>query len=281
MQTALEAARRTRLRPHYVALLVLAAGLTACATMGKDNRAGSYVYQSDDNYVRLDPIEPGAPSNSHPFAVSAAQLTRLLADVKVSGAASADKAPVFSREELETIAAPLASALSKAGPNQDVTFAVTARRGIFGSFSAKDITTGRLFVREDSLNLIFGLIQQRLNPEMLGYSHVPDIIPGTRARRIDLKFGQIEPGSGHLQERRGDWLVFNRSAIPATIATPATPAPPAAAGKSGGEALPAPTVDSKIQEIENRLRVLDALKERGVITEQEYRERRRAVLEQL
>lgn len=280
MQTVSEATRRTGLRWRYLSPLVLAAALTACATAGtKDNRDGSDVYQSDGNYVRLDPIEAGAPANSHPFAISAGQLSRLLAGIKASGAASVGSAPVFSQEELDTIVPPLASALSKAGPNQDVTFAVTARRGIFGRLAPKAVTTGRLFVQGDSLNLIFGLIQQRTNGEVLDHRGVvPEVIPGTRSRRIDLNVGQIEPGSGHVHERRGDWLVFDRSAIPPAAAAPTRRDTGA---KSGGEAPATPTVDGKVQEIEHKLRVLETLRERGVISEQEYRERRRAILEQL
>lgn len=282
MPTILDTARRAG-RRRYLSLLVLAAALAACAGTGtKNDRGGSDVYRSEDSYVRLEPIEPGATANSHPAAVSAGQLRRLLAPVEVSDAAVIGKAPVFSQEELETIVPPLASALSKAGPQQDVTFAVAGRRGVFGRLSAKSVTTGRLFASADSLNLIFGLIQQRVDAAMLDYSEViPEIIPGTRSRRIDLKVGRIEPGSGRLLERRGDWLVFDRAAIPAAAAVPAARSARDTDAKSGGEAPPAPTLESKAQEIENKLRVLEALRERGVVTEQEYRERRRAILEQL
>lgn len=288
MQTVLEAARRTGFRWRCLSLLVLAVALTACATTGA--RDVIYVYQSDDNFVRLEPIEPGAPPNSHPAVIAANQLTRLLADLQVTGGASVGKAPVFLPQELETIVPPLVSALARAEPNQDVTFAVTAPRGFAGRFASKTLTTGRVFVSGDSLNLIFGVIQQPLDPEPAGYySARHPIVPGTRSRRIDFA-ARIEPGSGRFYERRPDWLVFDGAAKPAT-STPSAPPPasavpttPPASGaepKPGGEAPSTPSVDSKAQEIENKLRVLDALRKRGAITEQEYQERRRAVLEQL
>jgi hypothetical protein len=49
---------------------------------------------------------------------------------------------------------------------------------------------------------------------------------------------------------------------------------------TGGPGTP-PAVDSRVQEIENRLRTLDRLKADGVIKEEEYNERRRAILQGL
>ncbi len=269
-----EAVHRCDLRWHCVPLLLLVATLSACAAGVKNDQDGSYVYRADDDFVRLVPIEPGAPPNAHPFAISASQLRQLLAGVEVRGATSIRKAPVFTKEELETIVPPLASALAKAGPNQDVTFAVTGHRGIFGRASPKTVTTGRLFASGDSLHLIFGLMQERVDSGTLGYTVLsPTLTPGARSRRIGDSIWKIEPGPGRFREQRGDWLVFDRSAMPPPEALQAAPAAPDM--KPGGEA------PAKAQEIENRLRVLDALKEKGVITEQEYLERRRAILEQL
>jgi Short C-terminal domain len=281
MSTICKAMRRARPLRRGLSLIVLAVAVSACVSAGaKDGRDRSYVYRSADNYVRLDPIEPGAPANSHPFAVSADQLRRLLARVTVSGAASVAAVPVFSKEELDRISGPLAEALSKAAPNQDVTFAVTSPNGLFGAYSVEAVTTGRLFVRGDSVNLIFGLIQERLDGDILDQSRIPEIIPGKRLRRIDPGW-KIEPGSAHFHERRGDWLVFDGSTIPGAT-MPATGPAPETSAKPTGEAATAPTtVESKEQQIESRLRVLDQLKEKGVITEQEYRERRHEILQEL
>ena len=271
MSIMLQSTRRVRSSWSYVSLLVLATALCACAETGateSSNRGDGF--QSGDNYVRLIPIEAGAPANSHPFVISADQLHQLLAGIKVDDASLAGRAPVFLEEELQTIVPPLVSALSKAGPNQDVAFAVTSHRGVFGSYSPKSITTGRLFANADSLNVIFGLMQQRVDSGALDYSGVtPAAIPGARSRRLEVGW-KIEPGSAHLHEKRGDWLVFDRSAIP-----------PAAVLPSAGSATEAGTIDHKAKEIESRLQVLDELKKRGAITEPEYLERRRAILQEL
>ncbi|HEX9812843.1 MAG TPA: SHOCT domain-containing protein [Burkholderiales bacterium] len=279
MQTTLNIIKGTRcarVRRRAVAALVFSVALYACAgTSSQDSEDPGYVFRSGDSYVRLVPIEPGAAANSHPFAISADRLSRLMAGINVSGADSIGKAPVFSKEELETIVPPLASALSKVGPNRDVTFAVTSYRGIFGAASPKSVTTGRLFVSGDSVNLIFGLMQERFREGDFAYT-VPTTTPGMRSRRIDATGWKIESGGAHFHEQRGDWLEFDRGAIPA-----AAPAVPDVGTKSGGEAPPPPTIDRKAREIEDRLRLLDRLKEKDAITEQEYLERRRAILSEL
>lgn len=265
-------------RWRQVSLLMMAGALSACAAVGA-NRDGDrgYVYRSDGDYVRVAPIESGASANSHPFAVSVAQLRRLLADVKVKGASSVGPKPVFSNEELDRIAQPLAVALSKADSTQDVTFAVTGYRGLLGKYSPKSATTGRLFARADSLNLIFGLVQQRMDSGDLDYSaYTPSIVPGLRARRVGSTVWKLVPGAAHFHGKRGDWLVFERSAFSAPTVLPPTKAEP-----GSGTETSAPGLDRKAQEIENRLRTLEDLRKRGAITEQEYQQRRREILQEL
>ena len=221
------------------------------------------------------PSEASAAANSHPFAVSAAELRRLLSDIRVSGANSIKSEPVFTKEELETIVRPLVAALAKASPHQDVAFAVTGYRGVFGSNSPKSVTTGRLFVNADGVNLIFGLMQERLGVGDYDDRN-PPIRPGVRTRRIDWAPWKIAPVGARFHEQRGDWLVFDRSALTPAAATTA-PSGGASANSRGEAAIP--TIDTEAQEIEKKLRVLDRLKERGVITDQEYSERRREILQ--
>lgn len=278
MQACTLAIHRCSLPRQWLSVLVLIVALCGCATGNDTGEQGSYVYQSDGEFVRLVPIEPGVPPNSHPFDISEDQLSRLLGSIEVSRAASVGEESVFTFEELATIVPPLTEALSKAGPNQDITFAVAGHRGMFGRFSPESITTGRLFVRDDTLNLIFGLMQARLDIGELDYTGVdPKVIPGSRSEDAGDDVWQIDPGLGRLRQARGDWVVFNRAAIPApapepTRATPSAPAP---------RAQPDPRTPAQVEEIARRLRVLDALRERGAITDEEYLERRQAILREL
>ena len=74
-------------------LIVVTALATACATQTSDD---PYIYRSGDDYVQVDPIEAGAPPNSHPLTISPSQLRELLAPLKVSHADTMGKAPVFN-----------------------------------------------------------------------------------------------------------------------------------------------------------------------------------------
>lgn len=256
--------------------LVLAAALCACATGAGPGQQGGYLYRSDDQYVRLVPIEPGAPRNAHPFEITGDQLSRLLSSVGVSRATSIDEKRVFTFEELDTIVPPLVEALSRAAPDQDVVFAVAGHQGMFGRLSPESITTGRLFVRDDALNLIFGLMQARLDIGELNNTGVrPKVVPGSRAHDAGNDVWELDPGLGRLNGERGDWVVFERSAIPAPAAAPAR------APARERQVQPERTTPARVDEIERRLRVLDELRERGAITDEEYLERRQAILREL
>lgn len=259
-------------------LLALVLALAGCAAPDVA-RDGSYLFRSGQEYVRLEPIEPQAPPNAHPYRTSPEQLRRLLAGVRVKGAASVGRIPVFTPEELDRIAAPLATALARARPDQDAGFAVAGHRGLFGHVSPRSFTTGRLFATGESLNLIFGLVQARLDRS---YIELPPenirVIPGERARRIGDPAWELDPGRGELRARRGDWVVFEREAPaqPARAAPPASRPPP----EPARESRPAPRAEAPLtaEEVERRIGVLDSLRNRGIITDEEYLERRRAIL---
>jgi hypothetical protein len=240
--------------------------------MAIDNQAAvvSYEYRPEFGYVRIERIEAGAPDNSHPFSISADELRRSLASLQVEGGVSISVKPLFNEEELKEIAPHLVAALAKAGPREDVTFAVTGKHGFLGRYSSKSVTTGRVFARDGQLNVIFGLVHELYEGRELGDSLTPSFPPGSRAPRPD-RIWKIVPTSGRLADGRVDWVMLGMAKPPAPVekagAAPAAPAPPA--------------VDSRYQEIEDKLGVLNRLKEKGLITEEEYKERRRAILQGL
>jgi hypothetical protein len=230
-----------------------------------------YEYRPSLGFVRIERIETGAPDNAHPFEISIDALRHQLASVKLKDD------PIFTGEELDEVVPYLAAALTKAAPNEDVTFAVTGRHGLFGKISPKTVTTGRVFARDQRLNVVFGVIHDPFDIALQASDVLQPFAPGTRAKRIETRLA-LTPGIGRLAaDDRPDWVTFD---------TARTEHPPAAApARTGGSAsdgpMPSPKVDSRPEEIERRLRLLDRLKERGVITEEEYRDRRRAILQEL
>jgi hypothetical protein len=258
--------------PRAVVCILLpvaaAMALSACGSTGvidSDSQVVSYEYRPQFGYVRIQRIEAGAADNAHPFDISVDALRQALASLEVEGSVSISAKPMFTDEELEEIVPHLVAALAKAGPKEDVTFAVTGRHGMFGSYSSKSVTTGRLFVRDRQLSIVFGLVHELYEGGELGPS-VPSFPPGSRAYRPDSVW-RLVPKIGRLADKRVDWLMLDTTKLPT---------PRAKAGDAG-----AAGADSRYQEIQSRLNVLSRLKADGLITEEEYSERRRVILQGL
>ena len=276
-----------RLCRGIVAMAGLAVALSACGAMGikRDEQAEvlSYQHREETGFVRIERIEPGAPDNTHPAKLSPEALRQALANLNVKGASSMAPTPVFTKEELDTLVPPLVAALAKAGPKEDVTFAITGAHGILGKYSAKAVTTGRVFVLDQLVNVVFGIVHEPYELQTGETDVSRRFTPGLRARRVESGWTLL-PGTARLAGNRADWTMLN--VAPASV-TSTTAAPQSRSGGPGDAAPPASTpaaavtTDSRYQEIEQRLRVLDRLKANGLITEGEYRERRHAILQAL
>ena len=163
-----------------------------------------YEYRPSLGFVRIERIESGAPDNAHPFGISIDAMRQKLASVKLRGD------PIFTSEELDELVPYLAAALKSVGSKEDVTFALTGGHGLLGKFSPKTVTTGRVFVHDRRLNVIFGVVHDPFAILEMQPPNVPQpFIPGTRAKRIDTKLA-ITPGMGRLAgDDRPDWVTFD------------------------------------------------------------------------
>jgi len=163
-----------------------------------------YEYRPSLGFVRIERIESGAPENAHPFGISIDAMRQKLASVKLKDD------PIFTSEELDEVVPYLAAALKSVGPKEDVTFAVTGSHGLLGKFSPKTVTTGRVYVHDQRLNVIFGVVHDPFAILQMQTPNVPQpFIPGTRAKRIDTKLA-LNPGKGRLAAGdRPDWVTFD------------------------------------------------------------------------
>jgi hypothetical protein len=163
-----------------------------------------YEYRPSLGFVRIERIESGAPENAHPFGISIDAMRQKLASVKLKDD------PIFTSEELDEVVPYLADALKSVGPKEDVTFAVTGSHGLLGKFSPKTVTTGRVYVHDQRLNVIFGVVHDPFAILQMQTPNVPQpFIPGTRAKRIDTKLA-LNPGKGRLAgSDRPDWVTFD------------------------------------------------------------------------
>ncbi len=232
--------------------------------------------------IKLVPSERAATDNTHPIAITATNLKSAMGSLTVDDGPLGDGAAVFSERELESLAAPLSDALSKANARQDVAFAISGKHGVLGDLSPLAVTTGRVFMTATGLNMIFGSIQERF--EGLDVSErMKALQPGKRTRTLD-SIWRLRPGTGSMATKRSDWVLFDPqkmdgatqsvaravSAVPSAvpITTPNTPAP-------------ARQDTNPNADIKRRLKLLEELKTEGLITEEEYRTRRRTIIDQI
>lgn len=239
--------------------LLLASSATAAAEGYRVPPAGAL--------VRLVPIEAGASDNQHPRGVSAETLSRFLASLRVPGGKLGE--PLFTAAEQEILAPHLAQALGTARPDQDVVFVVQDFHGKVPLFQGKTASAGRLFVADGRLNLIMGRAHYPAEQETKALGWERPLEPGRRSgapgevRLVMFDF------NAPLVQPRPDWL-----AVPLDQLT----ALPAVAPNPDDVARPLPAARTRLQEVESRLEVLEGLRHKGLIAEEEYRAARREIL---
>jgi hypothetical protein len=258
------------------------------------------VFQATYDRVRIERSEPGAPLHQHPVAsLSAEQLRATLGALRrVDGA----ERELFNAQELTTIVPPLLQALGELTPQQEVSFAVTGRHGAAGPLVERSVTTGRMFRDADGLHLIVGLAQRQFESKYLGSGLLIAFEPGTRAAPVDqtLRIG----AQGTSGQRRADWVLLaigaadaSATAVPASTPQAAVPAPaapaatatapaaapaaPATPGTAAPSPAPRPRDAAFLAEQEERLKVLKRLRDQNLITEEEYQQKRREILQLL
>lgn len=239
--------------------------------------------------VRLVPSEPGAPANSHPVTLSTNVLRDLLNQIRISGGKDAGE-PLFAREELDELVGALAEALMVAGPREDLVFNSSSRRG-GGILSMPYAVTARLFVQGDKLSIIAHDSRFDFFGEYRGSNKMPEFVYGSRARS-----GPAAIDRAGASRRRADWIEMPLAlaaapvapvAVPAAPSTPGAAAPAAAAPAPVAVPVPPPPAPNRprdasfFEEQEQRLAALKRLREKGLITEEEYQQKRAEILKAL
>lgn len=233
--------------------------------------------------VRLQAQEPGAAPSEHPANVSPQWVKQALRSMTITF--NKREEPLLHADEVEELAVPVSQALSVAGPHDDVLLLSTSKRdgGLLGTAYG---VTARLFVQGGALQFIVHDTRLDFVHAYRGSRIVPDFVFGSRADQSKAVLNA--PGD---TQPRPDWVAFRLDAPAAPAAAPvaATPAP-AAAVKPVAERAPAapPPVPAAggrdarfFEEQEQRLRTLKRLREQDLITEDEYQQKRREILQTL
>lgn len=126
------------------------------------------IWEQNEQYVRLVAIEDKSPLNAHPVSLDPVEVEQALASLQLwtKGGVFRDEQslPVYSKGQASTIARYLVDALNKASPNEDVTFNIRSYADVLLSVGReREWTTGRVFYKDGKLNLIIGEYQKRID----------------------------------------------------------------------------------------------------------------------
>jgi len=252
------------------------------ALAGRDALAADrkIIWEGREQFVALERQDPNpngpAPANDHPADVSLERLTAFLGALDLRPGEKEKPEPLFTRESLEIVSPQLREGLLKASPGEDVTFAVIGLyKSLFGFAKSPKVTTGRLFYRQGRINLIVGLAQNDVNEREDRRLH--PFTPGSRQSPAEGDWALL-PHDGHsgIILTRRDWAVSAEAGetpavTPSPAANPVAPAQPAVSV----------TRPDNARNPAERLTILEDLKRKGLITEEEYRGKRREILEGL
>lgn len=234
---------------------------------------GQVLWQEGYEYVSLVPSD-GRPSGQHPVDISTRSLQRALRSLRVKSAAGlftdrSKQTPVFTKPTANLLGKHLAAALRRAKRNQDVMFRVGNLQSFIGVVNRAYYTAGRVFWFKDRLHIIFGGIHNSTSKRTLfGQNETTQIVgepeDGSRAQETDLEY-VIVPARGvaYATKKRRDWIAIRPSQVKV----------PSSADDDSDN-------DSQA-DIETRLRKLQGLYDKGLISRREYRARKREILDDI
>jgi len=294
------------------ALVLSLAGCGANLPKSKDSDVKSVIWNHQDQYVRIESQDRDSimvPANDHPVKLSANLIRKTLGSLEVQFEGEDKPAPVFNPDELEILGEAVSKGLALAGPDEDITFAIA---GIHRGQTTRSISTCRLFVDNDRLNLIIGTLHQNDTANMDRNRH--PLVPGSRkytprtinwtiAPRIGMKYKTNGAITSDVVTRY-DWLILNTT--PDTFREAAQIWEDSAQFESEqkkiqqklqkmeqsieqmkqnpmpGAPMTAPAAGTmELNKIEQRLQVLQQLKDKGLINDDEFRSKKQEILDSI
>lgn len=212
-------------------ILILSMGLAGCSNPFKRSSgtpvANKVLWEATDfQYVKIVNSDTPNPANSHPSGISEKDMRTILSSLYLSEQVLIKRveSPLFSVGEQQVLSRALTQGLNLAQANEDVNFVtIGSHLGALGS--ARKTTSGRVFLQNGKLNIIFGLthqvyykkdkttqqeIDRRTNPLLPGFRASPSTeLTGQIALDSGMNF-HIDPQTG--KERR-DWLVIDIATV--------------------------------------------------------------------
>lgn len=251
-----------------VAFLLLVCMAAGCRDVLAAER--NIIWQSRDQFVALehkDQSHGGQLPNDHPAGVTSERLTAILGNIDLRSTDYDKPVPLFKKETIDVFAPQLQKALHLVSATEDVTFAVIGlHSSLVGFAKSPKVTTGRVFYKGGNLNIIIGLAHKDFNE--LEDRRLSPFTPGSRIK-ASAEDWSIVPHAGidNFVQLRRDWIAFDDKWQAAAASQPVT----------SSEVK----LEKSTQPPAERLILLNDLKEKGLITHEEYRAKRQEILDAL
>lgn len=278
------------------------------AAQGQDPSKEVDVWTKGDWFVTLEPQDKTAgtpPPNTHPLTISPARIRTALSAITVTGQRRR-KNRLFNEESLETLSVYLSTGLAQAGPGQDVVFAIgTFQRRVLG-VRTDLAATGRVFNNRNGLNIIIGELRvpnqrydseaelKALNKDTRLHPYIPGLRGIRQRQTVRLSLPPRQTGVFTKSKKRPDWFIFTEEGLLPTMT--ATPGQPGAA-ISGGDELArlrreVETLKTRVgggvakpgqgeATLETKLTALKDLRDKGLISAEDYEKKRQELLKGL
>lgn len=243
----------------------------------------SYIY-TDRKFHFVKRVEIGKKdledrTLNHPHNFTDFQLREMLAGLKFSREVllkkEAEEKEVFSQANLDMMVPYLVQAFKDAKPDEEVVFSfITAK----SKYLVRDdrLTIVRAWVEQETLHLNFRKLMAKVSNNWDKFSDVTQAMNRAQGIRVSL-----ELGPGQQYGKTTDEILLtapDASAVAAVVAEPAPTAKEAAA-----QPMAQPMVQPMAQpaSVETRLKQIKDLEKKGLISKEEYEQKKKEILEKL
>ena len=238
------------------------------------------------DFLRIDTRGAQAQPSAQPVQLTADQVATALAGIKIQGFKQTNT--LFSEDEVRRFAPAIAIGLAKANAYQDLIFVSTGQHSWSGLMAPLLSNSGRIFFADGRLNLILGSAHVDFLADLRqGSRQAPKFdfgSRGTRAQKVNIL--GVEKGEAKII--REDWIAISIDSVAAPAIVPAASAnpidrnriSPVQQAQPAAQAAPA-AEDPFYGKQEARLRALKRMRDQGLITDEEFQQKRADVLKNL
>ena len=231
-----------------------------------------------------------------------------------------DSHPVFTPAQAEMLGRFLSEALLKAKPNEDAIFTIRGYGSVaFDTFKDREWTSGRVFYTDGKLNLIIGTFKLQKDRGVRNAEAAHGVMenyadlyfdPGSRDKRTGKMPGRIVAGAGISyrggkdDDARPDWVVIDIAAAALAYREGQIPEEQQQTSEKNKQEAAKLTIERRqmreemarlrqqikelhggtsvgAKSLEDRLATLQALRDKKLITDEEYHQRRDKILKDI